>query len=109
MGSSRLLSLLESASLASVAYVYIFKIVSVYSGQGGLAAAFDLAAYEGYMIARVKKFVNQSESYRACAKQVFHFYFGAILDFLVHGRIENVYKIGNLTPICSPLSVFLWK
>ena len=61
------------------------------------------------MIARVKKSVNQSESYRACAKQVFHFYVGAILDFLVHGRIENVYKIGNLTPICSPLSVFLCK
>ena len=28
--------------------------------QGGLAAAFDLAASEGYMIARVKKSVNHS-------------------------------------------------
>ena len=34
------------------------KKAFVFPNQGGLAAAFDLAAYEGYMIARVKKSVN---------------------------------------------------
>ena len=64
-------------------------------GGGGLAAAFDLAAYEGYMIARGKKLSIIQESYRACAKQVFHFCFGVILDFLIHERTENVYKVAT--------------
>ena len=47
------------------------------------------------MIARVKKLSIIQESYRACAKQAVHFCFGAILDFLVRGRIENVYKVAT--------------
>ena len=63
--------------------------------QGGLAAAFDLAAYEGYMIARVKRSVNHSRIIQSMRETVFHFCFGAILDFLIHGRTENVYKVAT--------------
>ena len=43
------------------------------------------------MIARVKKSVNHSRIIQSMRKASF----GAVLDFLVRGRIENVYKVAT--------------
>ena len=46
---------------------------------GGLAAAFDLAAYDGYMIARVKKSVNHSRIIQSMRQTNMSFLFPAPL------------------------------
>ena len=50
-------------------------------GQGGLAAAFDLAAYAGYMIARAKKSVNHSGIIQSMRERSFSFLFRRHIGF----------------------------
>ena len=57
------------------------KSVQKYGGQGGLAAAFDLAAYAGYMIARAKKSVNHSGIIQSMRERSFSFLFRRHIGF----------------------------
>ena len=50
---------------------FIFNKSCLYVTRGGLAAAFDLAAYAGYMIARAKKSVNHSLNHTEHAREKF--------------------------------------
>ena len=49
--------------------------------RGGLAAAFDLAAYAGYMIARAKKSVNHSGIIQSMRERSFSFLFRRHIGF----------------------------
>ena len=49
--------------------------------QGGRAAAFDLAAYAGYMIARAKKSVNHSRIIQGMRERSFSFLFRRHIGF----------------------------
>ena len=71
---------------------------------GGLEAAFDLAAYEGYMIARVKKPVNHSRIIQSIS-----FLFRRHIGFSDSREDRKCVQSCNLTSIYSPLFVVLWK
>ena len=77
--------------------------------QRGLAAAFDLAAYEGYMIARVKKFVNHSRIIQSMRKASRSFLFRRHIGFSGSREDRKCVQSCNLTSIYSPLFVVLWK
>ena len=67
----------------------LLKLAKIYSSfaalqsypQRGLAAAFDLAAYAGYMIARAKKSVNHSGIIQSMRKRSFSFLFRRHIGF----------------------------
>ena len=75
--------------------------------QGGLAAAFDLAAYEGFMIARVKKSVNHSRIIQSMRKASSSFLFRRHIGFSGSRENRKCVQSCNLTSIYSPLFVVL--
>ena len=77
-------------------------------GQGGLAAAFDLAAYEGYMIARVKKSVNHSRVIQSMRKASRSFLFRRHIGFSGSRGDRKCVQSCNLTSIYSPLFIELF-
>ena len=79
------------------------------SPQGGLAAAFDLAAYDGYMIARVKKSVNHSRIIQSMRETSISFLFRRHIGFSDSREDRKCVQSCNLTSIYFPLFVVLWK
>ena len=77
--------------------------------QGGLAAAFDLAAYEGYMIARVKKSVNHSRIIQSMRETSISFLFRRQIGFSHSREDRKCVQNCHLTSIYSPLFVVLWE
>ena len=77
--------------------------------QGGLAAAFDLAAYAGYMIARVKKSVNHSRIIQSMRETSISFLFRRHIGFSGSREDKKCVQSCNLPSIYSPLFVVLWK
>ena len=78
------------------------------SDQAGVAAAFDLAAYEGYMIARAKKSVNHSRIIQSMRETSISFLFRRHRG-LSGSQEHRLVQSCNLTSIYSPLFVVLWK
>ena len=77
--------------------------------QRGLAAAFDLAAYDGYMIARVKKSVNHSRIIQSMRKTSISFLFRRHIGFSGSREDRKCVQSCNLASIYSPFFVVLWE
>ena len=58
IGSIALISLSLPFTYLTFCFSLAFRVSAGLAWAGGLATAFDLAAYKGYMIARAKKSVN---------------------------------------------------
>ena len=84
-------------------------IAKLQSDQEGLAAAFDLAAYEGYMTARVKKSVNHSRIIQSMRKTSISFLFRRHIGFSGSREDRKCVQSCNLTSIYSPFFVVLWE